>query len=248
MIKFVTHPALTNLLEHSRAKIKYQHSLVDVVIISDYFHQASHLIHGGLIEAVKYRLIHPTHYIILLSFHSKEELLKHDIFGILSLQGTIFMRLPFMLEELYTAIETSTDIEFSIPKEEWLVFSTNAYKTLLKEKVSILIHGNKLDFVNCITSPLYSAAVCLPDFPELLPVVKKHLQSLKCYIAKEEITELFLLANASASLPDTFLQSVSQFVKGLQQLEMYASQEEINIKQLISEIDILNETSSKIQT
>lgn len=246
MIKFICHPVLIQLLEHCKVDVICQQCTIDVVIVSDFFPQGS--IHGGLIEAVNYRLTHPTYYILITSFYSKEELLKYDIFGILSLHGTVFIRLPFMVEELYTALEKHTDVELSIPKEEWILFSTNACKALLKEKISVLKHGNKLDFVNNITGPLRAAAVCSSSFPELLTVVKQYLQSVKFYTAKEEIAELFLLASASAPLPDTFLQSVSHFANGLRQLEMHASQEDINIKQLISEIDILNETSSKIQT
>lgn len=248
MIKFVTHPALTNLLEKSNVNEKYLQSLIDVVIVSDFYPQQNKRdIHAGLLEAVIYRLRHPTHYIILLSFHSKEELLKQDTFGILSLQGTVFIRLPFLPEQFSANIEKHTAIELSIPKEEWIVFSTYACKTLLKEKISVIKHkdkfgfGNKSAFGNNVIYPLRASAVGSLTFPELLQDVKQKLKSVKIYTAKEEIEELFWLAEASASLPDTFLQSVSQFVKGFKKLEMYASQEEINIKQLISEIDILNE-------
>jgi len=248
MIGFITHPTLTNLLERSRVKMKYQQFLEGVVIVSDYLLKDSHQIHGGLEEAVKYRLTHPSCFIFITSFYSREELLQHDTFGVLFLQGTIFMRLPIRLEKLYTNIEKCAEIELSIPPAEWIVFSTKACKALLKERISVLKHGNKLDFVNSITGPLRATAIGSSSFPELLPVVKQHLQSVKNYTAKEDIRELISLANVSASLPDSFLQSVSQFVKGLQKLEMYALQDKINIKQLISEIEILNETSLKIQT
>ena len=247
MINFITHPALTNLLEQSRVKMKYLRSLVDMVIVSDFLPTHTNDTHSGLLDAVKYRLSFPAHYILLLSFHSKEELLLHDTFGILSLQGTAFIRLPFTTEQLYSTIDQYVDNELAIPTTDWEAFATNACKALLKEKISLLNHGNKLDFINNITGPLRASVVSLNKYPELLPVMKKQLTAIKCYIDKEEITELFSLANAGASFPDTFLQSVSQFTNGLQQLEMYATQEEINIPQLIIEIDILNETSLKIQ-
>lgn len=250
MINYITHPALSNLLEQSRVKMEYLRSLVDMAIVSDFLPLLtnSNNIHNGLLEAVKYRITNPAHYILLLSFHSKEELLPHDTWGILSLHGTAFIRLPFLPEQLYTAFNKYIDNKLTIPNAESVKFATNACKALLKDKISLLNHGNKLDFVNSITGPLRATAVSLTEYPELLPVMKNQLASIKCYIAKEEITELFLLAKASALLPDTFLQSVSQFAQGLQQLEMYATLEEINIKQLITEIDILNKTSSKIQT
>lgn len=247
MINFITHLALTNLLEQSRVKMKYLRSLVDMVIVSGFLPRHINNIHSGLLEAVKYRLTHPAHCIILLSFHSKKELLLHDTFGILSLQGTAFIRLPFTPEGLYSTIEQYVDNELNIPNKDWEAFATNACKALLKEKINLLKHGNKLDFINNITGPLRACVVSLTEYPELLPVMKKQLAATKCYIDTQEITELFSLANAGASLPDTFLQSVLQFTIGLQQLEMYATKEEINIQQLITEIDILNETSSKIQ-
>ena len=247
MISFITHPALTNLLEQSRVKMKYLRSLVDIRIVSSFLPQLPNRIHSGLLEAVKYRLVYPAHYIFLLSFHSKEELLLHDTFGILSLQGTEYIRLPFAPEQLYSTIDQYVNNELAIPNKEWGAFATNACKVLLKEKISLLKHGNKLDFINNITGPLRASVVSLNKYPELLPVVKKQLAAIKCYLDKEEIAEFFSLANAGASLLDTFLQSVSQFTNGLQQLEMFAIQEEINIQQLIAEIDILNETFLKIQ-
>lgn len=247
MINFITHPALTNLLEQSRVKMKYLRSLVDMVIVSSFLQQHTNSIHSGLLEAVKYRLARPAHYILLLSFHSKEELLLHDTFGILSLEGTAFIRLPFAPEQLYFTIDQYIDNELTIPNKDWEAFATNACTALLKEKINLLKHGNKLDFINNITGPLRASVVSMTEYPELLPVMKKQLAATKCYIDTEEITELFSLANAGASLPDTFLQFVLQFTNGLQQLEMYATQEEINMQQLITEIDILNETSLKIQ-
>jgi len=248
MIDTIAHPAIEKLLLSSKTEMKCFQSCVDVVIVSDYFPQQNSDIHNGLIEAVKCRLTNPSCYIFIASFFSKEELVLHDTFGILSFRGTEFIRLPFSVDELYSAIERYAGIELLIPEEEWVLFSTNACTALVKERISVLKHGGKLDFVNSITGPLRAAAIGSSSFPELLPVVKEHLQSVKCYTAKKEIAELSLLANASASLPDPFLQSVSHFANGLRQLEMHASQEDINIKQLISEIDILNETSSIIQT
>lgn len=248
MISFITHPVLTNLLEESRVKMKYLNSLLDLRIISSFLPHQLNTIHSGLLEAVKYRLACPAHYILILSFHSKEELILYDSLGILSLQGTAFIRLPFASVQLDSIIDQYIDNELTIPNTDREAFATSACKALLKEKISLLKHGNKLDFINNITGPLRASVVCLNNYPELLPVMKKQLAAIKCYLDTEEITELFSLANAGASLSDTFLQSVSQFTNGLQQLEIYAAQEEINIQQLITEIDILNETSSKIQS
>lgn len=248
MIQFITHPALTNLLELSRVKMKYGRSHVNTVIVSDFIPPNSNYIYSSLLEAAKYRILNPAHYILLLSFHSREDMLPYDTLGILSLKGTAFIRLPLEPERIYTVLDKYIDNELIIPNPEWTEFAKNTCKVLLKDKISLLNHGNKLDFVNTITGPLRATAVSLTEYPELLPVMKNQLASIKCYIAKEEIAELFLWANAGALLPDTFLQSVSQFAQGLQQLEMYATQEQINIKQLITEIDILNENSSKIQT
>ena len=170
--------------------------MINVVIVSDFYpQQKKRNIHAGLLEAVTYRLKNPTHYIILLSFFSKEELIKYDTFGILSLQGTEFIRLPFMQEELYTTIEKYINIVLSFSKEEWVMFSTNAYKTLLKEKIRMLNHGSQYEFGSFVTIPLRAACVGSFQFPTLLPVIIERLQSIKLYIAQELVSEFLSMAN-----------------------------------------------------
>ena len=105
--------------------MKYLSSLVDIPIISSFLPQHQNSIHSGLLEAVKYRLAHQAHNIILLSFHSKKELLLHDTFHILSLPGTAFIRLPFTLEQLYSTINKYVDNELTIPTTDWETFATN---------------------------------------------------------------------------------------------------------------------------
>lgn len=246
MIRLITHPSLTRFLDYSILEERCNHSSYDIVIISDYLSQDFHQVHGGLLEAAKYRLFHPSCYILLTSFFSYNELLQHDTFGILPLPGTEFIRLPFMMTDFYKVIDKYANNELSIPQVSWIVFSTSACTAMLKEKIGLLKHGNKLDFVNEITGPLRAAAVSLSLFPNLLPIVNQQLQSLKRYLINEEIEEFFMLTKASESLSDNFLQSVSQFSNSLRHLSSYSLKEGSNIKQLISEIDLLNETLSNI--
>jgi hypothetical protein len=247
MIKYITYPAITNLLEQCRKKQKGYDFSVDTVVISD-FSENKKNIHSGLLEAVKYRLTHRYCYIIFLAFHSKEELFRYDVFNILSLPGTIFIRLPFKCQEFYSVVEECNKIKLKIPQEEWTYYSTNVSKALIKDKISVLKHGNKLDFVNQVTGPLRAATVILPSFPDSKFLIKQYLQSFRDYSKKDEIEELILLSKTSASLSDNFLTSVSQFVNGLQQLILFAEMDEININQLIFTIDLINETLSKIQS
>lgn len=87
------HPALEYWLK--KALARYNGSLQnDTFFISTYqVRQGS--VNSGLLDAVKFRLAHPTnHTLILLSFFSKETLQKDDEFGILTLSGTEYIQLP----------------------------------------------------------------------------------------------------------------------------------------------------------
>lgn len=139
MTRFITHPAFTNMLEQSWVKIKYLSSLVDIRIISSFLLQYLNSIHIGLLQVVKYGLACPAHHIFQLSFHSKQELCLCDTLGILSLQGTAFIRLPFTPEQLYSTIEDTlkTNLLFQINIGKH--FPLQPVKHCLK-KISILEH------------------------------------------------------------------------------------------------------------
>lgn len=246
MLQFVCHPTLENLLTTSKEGMKCVTLTNNAVIISDFLPKASQPIHAGLLKATKYRLIHPSNYIYIASFFPKEKLLTFDTFGILSLTGTEFIQLPFYKDQFFRSLEEKQKTEFNLSKLEWETFAIRACKVLLKEKISVLKHGGKLDFVNNVSFALrIEAQNCLTN-PQRIIELKKLLLSIKLYNQKEEIAELIELSNVSKDLPDNLLKTVAGFVKGLKQLELLATEQEIDFHLLISDIDILNATSSKI--
>lgn len=249
MIHTFTHPTIKKLLVQSEVEVFCQKSSIEVVFISDYFPQVSPQIHGGLIEAVKYRLTYPTSYICIFSFYSKEELLQYDTFGILSLAGTVFLRLPFLPEQLKKKLEVYTQIQLSIPNEEWIIFSTNACKILLKEKLRVLKHGGKLEFVSFINIALrIEVRNCLSN-PERIVELKKLLANLQSKFSNNsEFAALIELSNVCESVSDDYLQNVAKFVKGLMKLESLATISRIDLEEIKKEIEKLISNFEKIQT
>jgi hypothetical protein len=156
--------------------------------------------------------------------------------------------LPFDSCKFYDDLVTISTVECVIHDQKWIEFAINASKTLLREKLSVLKHdeAHPLYLINSLTGPLGIAARGCSIIPTYFSVVKQQLQLVRHYIAKKEIVELIALSNASANLPDFFLQTVAEFVKKLMLLELYVDKNEINIDELISDIDELNKTSSKI--
>lgn len=246
MLQFVCHPALENLLTTSKEGVKCVTLPNNAVLISDFLPKVSQPIHAGLLEAVKYRLFHPSVFIFIASFFPKEKLHPFDTLGILSLTGTEFIQLPFYKDQFFRSLEEKQKTEFNLSKLEWETFAIRACKVLLKEKISVLKHGGKLDFVNRVSFALrIEAQNCLTN-PQRIVELKELLLSIKLYNQKEDIAELIELSNVSKDLPDNLLKTVAGFVKGLKQLELLATEQEIDFHLLISDIDILNATSSKI--
>lgn len=248
MIKFICHPVLIELHKQSKVEMICQQSSSNIVIISDYYPQVSPQIHSGLIEAVKYRLTNPSCYIFITSFFSKEELFLHDTFGILSLRGTEFIRLPFRVEELYSAIEIHTGIELSIPKAEWVVFSTNACKALLKEKISVLKHEkNMLQLLSYVTSPLGGSCRAISVNPaEYTPIIKRQLQSVKQFIS-EELSDLIEMAMIAKNINNPYLQNVVQFADSLNKLKDFSFSSEFNVIPLLTLINAVDDSFDKIK-
>lgn len=238
MIQTFTHPTIENLLEKSKVEMFCQQSLIDVVFITDYFPQVSNQIHGGLLEAVKFKLTHPTSYICISSFYSKEDLIQYDTFGILSLTGTIFLRLPFLPEQLINELEAFTQIQLSIPNEEWIIFSIYACRAVLKEKISVLKHGGRLEFVTAINMGLrWEVDLCLKDSLRM-PCLKTLLSNLQSdYQNNKEFVELVELCVVGDSLPDEYIQVVSWVVNGLTGIAAFATVQEIDLKALKNEIE-----------
>lgn len=246
MLQFVCHPALQNLLTTSKEGLNCVTSTNNAVLISDYLPTTSPSIHSGLIEAAKFRLFHPSHFIFLASFFPKEMLLPFDTFGILSLTGIEFIRLPLQADRLLLLIEEKQRTETNLSKSDWETFAIQACKTLLKKKLSVLKHGGKFDFVNNVTFALRIEAQNCLENPLRIIELKKLLVSVKSYRQNKEISELIAISGLCDGLADQFMQNVSEFTKGLIQLESFESQQQIDFHLLISDIDKLNAVSSKI--
>jgi len=246
MLQFVCHSSLENLLATSKEGMNCVTLTNNAVLISDFLPQNPQPIHAGLLEAVKYRLFHPSEFIFIASFFPKEKLIPLDTFGILSLNGTEFIQLPFHIDQFLGTLEDKQKIEFNLSKDEWETFAIRACKALLKKKMSILKHGGKLDLVNKLTLKIRLEAQNCLFYGQDINVLRECLKSVKLYREIEEIAELIELSNVSKNFPDDYLQTVAEFVNGLNYLESLANEPEINVFSLISYIDTLNATSTKI--
>lgn len=194
----------------------------------------------GLRICVNFRLQNFSAQIFLLSFLSIELLREYDTFGILSLPGTSFIRLPFTRKDLIKAIGSGTDNETPIQSSDWESFAITASKSLLQEKIRTLKHGGKLAYGNQVINPLRTACISVAEYPECVSIVKENLQSLRHFTEHDDVSELFSLAHTARNFHDEYLQQVCSFASGLQQLKSYAYQEDVNIQKLISDIDDLN--------
>lgn len=247
MINIIAYPVIEKLVLLSKVKIRYHKSLFVTVIVSDFLPQQSHDFHTGILEAVKYRLIYPEHYIIFLSFHSKEYLLHHDPFGIISLNGTDFIRLPFLPEQLIKTIEKNNYFGSSIPKVEWIMFATNASKILLKDKISLLNHGNKLELLSLVTSPLGGSCRAMSDYPTVYPpIINRQLQSVKQFIT-EELSDLIEMATVLKNMNDPYLQNVVEFANSLYNLKNFSFTSQLNVTTLLSLINAVDDSFDKIK-
>ena len=247
MMNFICHPVLIHLLEQSKVEMFCQQSSIELVFISDYFPQVSSQVHSGLLEAVKFRLIHPNSYICIFSFYSKEELLQYDTFEILSLTGTIFLRLPFLPEQLINKLEALTQIQLSIPDEEWIIFSIYACRAMLKEKINVLKHGGRLEFVTAINMGLrWEVDLCLKDSLRM-PCLMTLLSNLQSdYQNNNEFVELIELSQVGYRLPDEYIKAVSGVVKGLNIILSLANVPKIDLKVLKNDIEVLISNFNKL--
>lgn len=246
MLQFVCHPVLQNLLTTSKEGMNGITSKNNAVLISDFLPTTSPSIHAGLLEVVKYRLFNPSEFIFFASFFPKEQLLPLDTFEILTLTGTEFIRLPLQSDHLLLLIEEKQRTETNLSKSDWETFAIQALKTLLKEKLSVLKHGGKFDFVNNVTFALRIEAQNCLENPLRIIELKKLLVSVTSYGQNKEISELIAMSGLCDGLTDQFLQNVSEFTKRFIQLESYESQQQIDFHLLISDIDKLNTVSSNI--
>lgn len=237
------HPALENWLP--KALARDNGSLQnDTFFISTYdARQGS--VNSGLLDAVKFRLAHPTnHPLILLSFFSKETLQKDDEFGILSLTGTEYIQLP-STPDLLQAIFNKYNTLLSIPVEEWNRFAVPALKKLIHETVRKLKHGNQDALGNAALNPL-RAACCL-SFPLARPLITDNLDKLRQYLAVGAVAEFIWLSTLASAVNDAYLHNAWEVSKQLTDLAKCTCHSQYDAKHLITRIDDIWETWSKLE-
>lgn len=203
-------------------------------------------VNSGLLDAVKFRLAHPyTHPLILLSFFSKETLQHIDKFGILSLSGTEYIQLPCTPDFLRVIIN-KYPIPFSIPGEEWVRFAVPALEKLIHETVRKLKHGNHDALGNAALNPL-RAACCL-SFPVARPLITDNLEKLRQYLAVGAVAEFIGLSTLASAVNDAYLQNAWAVSKQLTDLANCTCHSQHDAQHLISRIDDIWETWSKLET
>lgn len=203
------------------------------------------LVNYGLLDAVKFRLAHPTtHPLILLSFFSKETLQNEDEFGILSLSGTEYVQLPSS-PDLIQAIINKYNTPLSIPREEWARFAVPALKKLIHETVRKLKHGNLDALGNAALNPL-RAACCL-SFPNARPLITDNLDKLRQYLGVGAVAEFIGLSTLASDVNDAYLQNAWAVSKQLTDLANFTCHSQADTQHLITRIDDIWETWSKLE-
>lgn len=237
------HPALEYWLTKALAKHNGSRQNDSFFISTYQVRQGS--VQSGLLDAVKFRLAHPTtHPLILISFFSKETLLKEDEFGILCLTGTKYVQLPNTPEVLH-AIINKYNTPLSIPKEEWNYFAVLALKKLIHETVRKLKHGNQDALGNAALNPL-RAACCL-SFPLARPLITDNLDKLRQYLAVGAVAEFIWLSTLASAVNDVYLHNAWEVSKQLTDLAKCTCHSQYDAKQLITRIDVIWETWSKLE-
>jgi hypothetical protein len=247
MIDFVSNTNILKIFEKDEVRVNFLNKYNNIVIFTDYDEKISGISGNRFSNAINYRINYPKSIIIYISFLPLELIRKHDKYGILSLAGTVFIRFPFWINDLYEQVEDCFLNKANILQNDWKKFASLTISSMLRDRIEILRHRNKLDLVNYVTGPLRAAAIDSPKIPELFQVVKELLSKINIYIECDEIKEIFYLVNMSDNLEDDYLHSVKSFKIGLQKLQTYTKISKRNISNLISDIDFLNESLSKIK-
>ena len=237
------YPALENWLKKALER-ENGSCLNDNFYISTYqARQGS--VNSGLLDAVKFRLAHPsTHPLILLSFFSIETLQKEDEFGILSLSGTEYIQLP-STSDLLQAIINKYNTPLSIPGEEWNRFAFPALKKLIHETVRKLKHGNHDALGNAALNPL-RAACCL-SFPVARPLITDNLEKLRQYLTVGPVAEFIRLSTLASAFNYAYLQNAWAVSKQLTDLVNCTCHSQDDAQHLITRIDDIWETWSKLE-
>jgi hypothetical protein len=250
MIKIVSHSSLKQFLDQGMEKFEDLHSIKDTIFVSDFISVCRNDLHSGLSEGAELRLLYPFHRLVIFSFLPPEELVQHDKFNLLALEGTTLIRLPASISEIRSAIEKFGNAPLAIPGEEMKQFCITAGITLLKNKIRKLEHGNlygnEFAFRNRVVSPL--KVQCEQTISGLITVsaVKAQLQRVDQYLKNQEIVSLIQLVKSIGPNWDNFFVNIHEFVIILDKLTACAKQEMIEPADLLILVKNLDIAFSRI--
>jgi len=250
MLQFICHPAIEHLLINSKEVENCVQLLEKSILISDYIPNSSHELHSGLLEATQFRLFNPSSYIFFVSFFDKEILLSHDKFKILSLTGTVFIRLPFQFENFWQTLIEYQKSELLISKPEWEEFAIRTCKTMIQEKFKIIRHGGELEFISAINMGLrWEVDNCINN-SQRIPILIKLLQNIQSdYQNHKEFKNIGALCEVAAGLHDDYIENVSLFIHKMNNIIALTSSHDVDLAKLkvnIKELFSIFETIDKL--
>lgn len=238
MLSYQCHPAVEEFLKSTIVREYTGEGQADIHFITTYLPDVSNSPHEGLNQAVHYRLQSPNTYIVLLSFLTQNELKKQDKYGLLSLPGTLFLRLPIGVMELFW-IWAKCITPLRISASELKTFAIKVYPDCLKNELSKLKHGGQWDIGNKIIYPLRTACLGHINNPsEYQNVIGNQMQKLHDFISNSEINNFLIMTEKTNGLDNDFLKTLQVFAFSFRKLD------EQYVKHKISVVDILNEINN----
>lgn len=195
----------------------------DTFVLSTFLPQFCTNPNCGIEESVRIRLGNQHSWIIILSFLDKEYLTHFDSYNLLSLNGTVFIRLPIENNHLLSVLQTCNNTPISLSDEERQIFIDNVCVSEIKKIFLSLKHGGKLDLGNTILNPLRIACKALLDFPAqsqaMEGIIENHFKELEFYLQLPEIQELQEWLNIARNTSDKYLATVQKFILKLSLLK-----------------------------
>lgn len=242
------HTGLAHLLEASGVKSQYP----DVVYFSAYNPGEQDVLGSGIIQLVKFRLLHPEIPVLFFSFLPKETLLPKDEFGVLQLAGTEFIQLPCSKENIHQAAANQCAKPLSVTDAAWKAFAEKACKALLQKRYKEIAHfSGKSEFQlgNRILNPLRancSGWLSLPHLREDYSIIiHKGFDALNKYMQIPLVTEFLDWCIMCQETEDTYLQNALAFAVQLNQLSQF--NEQTDAAEIISLIDRVNDSFKQLQ-
>lgn len=240
------HNSLTHLLEASGIKSQYP----NVVCFCAYLPGEQDVISSGISALVRFRLLHPDTPVLFFSFLSIKAMQPIDEFGVLHLNSTVFIQLPYSKETLMQSAEHCIAHPQSVNSAEWKAFSENACGVLLRKKILELMHGNKFPLGNIVLNPLRIICASLLSYSNLKedyqPLLLEKFETLHRFLAIPDVSEFIHWCSLCSHSEDTYLKNALAFSFQLKTLTSCSSQ--TNVEEIISLIDRVNDSFKKLQS